>query len=220
MMLPSEDCTCIILIFDLDFIWPHITEYSYLNPFFNRTAHFSNQIRRQDKCYQGLYACMDKISYEYGLQEEGWQIMVRSYLIQILINLYRHYEEKVNEDEELSGKYQASYEKLRPVVDYISDHFREPITLDILADQAAMSRNYLCSFFKKTLNMTIFEYIEQERINYCTMLLDSSSLSITEIALKAGFNSVSYFNRIFKRMKGCSPRQYRKQKSADESPNE
>lgn len=213
MIIPDKNCTILMLIFDLDFVWQYIHEYSYLDPFFHRTAYFSNRIRRQDAFYQELYDCMDKISYEYGLQEEGWQVMTRSYLIQILINLCRHYDKSESENEDILPNYPGAYDKLRPVVDYISDHFREQITLDTLADEAMMSRNYLCSFFKKTFGITIFEYIEQERINYCTMLLDSSDLSITEIAMKAGYNSISYFNRIFKRIKGCSPRQYRKNKA-------
>lgn len=209
MIIPDEDYAQMTLIFDLDFIWKHINEYSYLNPFFNRNAHFSNRIRKQDEFYQELYDCMDKISFEYAVQEEGWQVMVRSCLIQIIVNLYRHYEKHQELDEKTNG-YQSSYEKLRPVLDYIHEHFREPLSLEILAEEAAISKNYLCAYFKKTLGVTIFEYIEQERINYCSMLLDTTDLSITDIALRAGFNSVSYFNRIFKRLKGNSPRQYRK----------
>lgn len=220
MIIPDEDCTILMLIFDLDFIWQYIHEYSYLDPFFHRPSHFSNRICQGESYYKDLYDCMDHISYEYGLQEEGYQVMVRSYLIEILIILCRHYEEqpeKKEAKEDSLPNYPGAYDKLRPVVDYISDHFKEQITLDTLAEEAMMSRNYLCSFFKKTFGITIFEYIEQERINYCTMLLDSSELSITEIAMKAGFNSVSYFNRIFKRIKGCSPRQYRKNKLIEAS---
>lgn len=122
--------------------------------------------------------------------------------------LYRYYQ---NNQELLQERkdFQKSYARISQVIKYINSHYREGITLEELAGQAHMNKTYLSTYFKEVMNIGIFDYIEQIRINQSCILLKTSQMPITEISLEVGFNSVSYFNRIFKRIVGVTPRVYR-----------
>ena len=74
-----------------------------------------------------------------------------------------------------------------------------------------MSRNECCRYFKQMMNMTITEYLLEYRLSKAAELLETSGLSITEIAEKTGFCDVSYFIKKFKEKTGITPSTYRNQ---------
>lgn len=78
------------------------------------------------------------------------------------------------------------------------------------ADSLAVSKTYLCRYFKEMTNQTVFEYVEQVRIQYACCLLKKVDLSIAEISLASGFGSVSLFNRMFKKYMHMTPGEFRK----------
>lgn len=208
MAVHDKDFSILVMVFDLQFIWDNAKEYDYLRPFFNRNDHFSNRIRTDNESYLELCNYIQKIVKEYEERLDGWQMIVKASVMLFLAVLYRYYQK----NNELGGdikSFHKSYERIRPILDYVHSHFLEPIGLDELAKQVMLSKTYMCSYFKDIMKMTIFEYIEQVRINHGCMLLKTSDSSITEIALQSGFNSTPYFNRIFKRILGTSPSAYR-----------
>ncbi|MGI6095512.1 MAG: AraC family transcriptional regulator [Lachnospiraceae bacterium] len=211
-MMIADDSNMVVsvCIFEPRFIWDQMDQDEYLKPFFSRKVMFANRIRKRDSFYNEMKRNMESIFSEYAMQEKGWNLSIKSNIIQIVINLYRHCHEQ-NEMMEDVGDFQTDYHKIRPVIDYIHRNFRANITLEDVAKEVALSKNYLCTRFKTTLGCTVFEYIERVRIDYATLLLETTSLSVSEIASKAGFNGISYFNRVFKKSKGVAPSQYRKQ---------
>ena len=64
-------------------------------------------------------------------------------------------------------------------------------------------------FFKRHMNMTSIEYLNQYRLEMASRQLAETNLSVTSIALESGFNNISYFNRVFKRKFGVTPMEYR-----------
>ena len=105
-------------------------------------------------------------------------------------------------------------EQIKTVMEYIEQEFASPISLNDLANRAGMNPNYFCRIFKEIIRQTPIEYLMHYRIEQATALLTSSELSITEISLECGFNDYSYFIRLFKRMKGITPKQYQLQHTA------
>ena len=101
-------------------------------------------------------------------------------------------------------------EKLKLVLQYIKEHYQHPITVRELADACHFSEYYFMRFFKQYMNMTCVEYLNQYRMEIAAGKLSGSGESITEIALDAGFNNISYFNRVFKKSFGMTPKEYRK----------
>lgn len=99
--------------------------------------------------------------------------------------------------------------RLKHVLDYIDENYSYQITLSNLADCLGMSPCYFTSFFTTVLHRSPINYLNYYRIEKaCSLLLNTDS-PITDIAFKTGFNSSSYFVKIFKTYKGITPKQYR-----------
>ena len=73
-----------------------------------------------------------------------------------------------------------------------------------------MNRSAFCSYFKKCKGITFSQFVTQYRLNTACELLKHSQKQISEICFIVGFNDVPHFNRVFKKQKGISPKEYRK----------
>lgn len=102
-----------------------------------------------------------------------------------------------------------SVDAIKCVMEYIGENYDKEITLESLAQCVNMSRGYLCGEFKKVMHMTPFEYLTQLRIAKGCEMLKTTDLPICEIAERCGFNSFSYFTKVFGERMGCPPKKYR-----------
>ncbi len=103
------------------------------------------------------------------------------------------------------------YGRLKPVLDYIDNHYAEAITLKDLANLLSVTPQHLCTLFRKIMNTRIFEYINLVRIKKSKeFLLDQPALPIRDVAHSNGFEDVSYFCYIFKRIEKSTPGDFRK----------
>jgi len=98
---------------------------------------------------------------------------------------------------------------IRTCLDYIDFFYSNPITLHDLAAMNSVTEQYLSSLFRKELGITFVDYLNQTRATHAKNLLQTTQLSIQEVATRCGFNDSSYFCRIFKKYNGLSPLQYR-----------
>ena len=94
------------------------------------------------------------------------------------------------------------------VLDYIHQHYREQISLDDLARISNFSKYHLCKKFKEKTKTSIINYILMVRIDKAKELLLQNQDRIFVIAQKVGFNDTSYFNRIFKKVTGYTPKEF------------
>ncbi|GAB4515514.1 MAG: AraC family transcriptional regulator [Allomuricauda sp.] len=102
--------------------------------------------------------------------------------------------------------------RMSKVYDYAMERYREPITLEEIAEKANMTKNAFCRYFKKRTNKTFFQFLIEIRIeNACKLLLKNPERSIASISEQCGFNNIANFNRKFKEFKHCTPTQYRHQ---------
>ncbi|QMV41245.1 response regulator transcription factor [Cohnella cholangitidis] len=92
---------------------------------------------------------------------------------------------------------------------YISAHYTGEITLQQLADHVHMSKNYFCLQFKHHTGFNFIDYLIRLRIGKAKELIGDPSMKIYEVAERAGFNDVKYFSKLFKKMTGHSPVDYR-----------
>ena len=100
--------------------------------------------------------------------------------------------------------------RLRKIVKYVEDNYKDKITLRDLADEIGLSRSECSRLFKKNFGEGVFKYIINYRINEAVELIFNTDLNITEIPYKVGFNSQSYFIKVFKEIKGITPLKMRK----------
>src|SRR5215831_9047630 len=97
---------------------------------------------------------------------------------------------------------------------YIEEHADEELSLTKVANVVNMNANYLSENFKQVTGLNFVEYVARARFEKACRLLYDGDLRISDIAFAAGFQSLSQFNRVFKRLAGKSPRQFRAAKHA------
>jgi AraC-like DNA-binding protein len=93
--------------------------------------------------------------------------------------------------------------------DYVASHQSDPIKLEEIARALNVSTFHFCRKFKHATGLTFVEYLSRVRIEKAKILLHNKSLRITEIAYEVGFQSLTHFNRIFRKLVGHSPTEYR-----------
>ena len=96
------------------------------------------------------------------------------------------------------------------VCSYIAAHCNEKLTLDAMAEYSGYSRYHFSRVFRTYTGYGFYDYFLLQRMALCRTLLANSALSITEVALNAGFGSLATFNRVFKQAEGMPPSQYRR----------
>lgn len=100
--------------------------------------------------------------------------------------------------------------KLKAVQQYLDAHYTEQVSLDRLAEEFYISKYYLAREFRKAFGTTIIQYLLTKRITSAKELLRYSQSPIEDIARLCGIDDPSYFNKVFKRMEGCTASEYRK----------
>ncbi|MBO7187220.1 MAG: helix-turn-helix transcriptional regulator [Clostridia bacterium] len=98
--------------------------------------------------------------------------------------------------------------QLKPVLEYIELHFSEEIKLKTLSQIIGMNENYFCKFFFLLIRQTPMNYLTHYRIEQASNMLLSTNISVTDVAFRCGFNDTGYFIKTFKKIKGCTPKQF------------
>lgn len=93
--------------------------------------------------------------------------------------------------------------------EYINENLKSDLSLDLIASYVCLNATYFSTLFKKYTNETINDYITRARIEKAKELLEVPDLKINNIAYEVGFNSTSYFHRVFKAETGYSPNEYK-----------
>ena len=94
-------------------------------------------------------------------------------------------------------------------MNYIEFNLQEELTLNYLAERLNMNASSLSAKFKKEVGCTITDYINQKRVKASLILLVTTNLPIGEVAEKVGYINENYYSRIFKKLQGMTPREYR-----------
>ncbi len=100
-------------------------------------------------------------------------------------------------------------DKIKKVHDYIHENFHRKISLDEISELINMTPFSFNRFIKKRTGQTFISYINHVRVSNISRLLLESDLSVGEIAYQCGFNNLANFNRIFKKIKNCTPSEFR-----------
>lgn len=140
--------------------------------------------------------------------ESGFDQMIR--LIQILHTLAEDPDARLlNRSTRGPAEINSDSRRLMLIQDFIIKNFRNDIRLNILADMAGMSPSSFSRFFKLRTGRSISDYIISIRLAEACRELMSTAMPIADICFKSGFNNVSNFNRIFKKNKGITPKEFR-----------
>ena len=156
--------------------------------------------------YLSVCRQMEALLRLYITDKPAWQMESEGIILQVLAQLIRHFSRKSAPDEiGLSSADRTSFNRIRDVITYVEEHFREPISLQDIAGHLGLGREYFCRFFKKNMGMSFLRYLNEVRISHVYRDLEQTDAPIAEIAEKNGFLNQKLFNRTFREVYGCTP---------------
>ena len=144
---------------------------------------------------------------EYSEKDICYKLPIRANIYHIMTALLRYYCGSKNE---LDRMIYHNVMRLRPVITYIDEHFREKIYIEELSAMINVSPDYFTKMFKESIGKTPIDYINAMRINCAMELLCSTEMPMSDIADSIGFCNPNYFHKIFKQYMVTSPLAYRK----------
>ena len=105
----------------------------------------------------------------------------------------------------------TDHDSIKNVLTYCSEHYTEPLTLELLSQELHLNKYYISHIFKERMNIGFADFVNSLRIEHACSLLEKGS-NITDIAFASGFSSIRTFNRVFGQTMGMTPRDYIRKK--------
>lgn len=177
-------------------------------------ARFSEYTDRQCFVLQNCKELCDSIDLmyrEFVNKDTGYEEYVKSQIYSTIAYLSRY--KIIENNNKMLTK--PSIVRIMPALEYIDENYAKEISLEEISGVLNVNSSYFCRLFKAATGSSFCEYLNFVRISKSEKLFKDSEKSIMEISLDVGFASVTYFNRMFRKIKGCTPSVYRKAVSAD-----
>lgn len=209
----SSPVKAVVLYFLPDLIRGHDSsgaDMEYLMPFLIQDAGFPHIVPSRSEVPAQVLDFVERIHRESPPTSERSRLCIKTYLKMILVLLVNHYASYPGTSDAFSRK-QRKIEHLRPVFEYLEDHYNEPVSIQHAASIAGMSRSHFMRFFKQVTGQPFISYLNHFRIAKAQSLLAATDKSISEISQEVGFCDQSYFGAIFLKVARMTPLQYRHQ---------
>jgi AraC-like DNA-binding protein len=196
------------LIFQADFtLLHHIKELAAALTLISPALHINAE--NAPEIYEDAQKIMQEIAEEYFNDIELSEAAIYAKLTQLFVIVARHYSRTSAPLINSESKQREFIERFLFVCDYINEHFDENLTLDEIADLSGFSKYHFSRLFKQFTNVSFYKYLNRKRIENAVKLLMDSQMTITDVALRCGFSSLSAFIRMFKIIRGCTPSEFK-----------
>ena len=160
-------------------------------------------------------------------QSEPWHKPFREYLLRIidldekkpdfyelditicLQSMWRLLLEHITYEPQTSRENSLEYDRIKKILSYIEENYQNKITLNDIAGHIHLCESECTRLFKRHMNTTLFAFLQEYRIERSLEFLQADQ-PVSAVADKAGFSDPNYYSKVFAKIKGCSPREYRK----------
>lgn len=178
-------------------------------PFLSHTRKFSSS--EDEALHDALEKQILALSQAYEDKDFAYELYLNARIFDLLVLLSRSLAGKVS-GEGIGGGINKTLglEKLNQAFKYIEDNYQEDITLPDAARSAGFSQYHFSRIFKEITQKNFHSYLSEFRIKKAEKLLNDTNMTIAQAAHTAGFNSITTFNRIFRELRGCTPKEYKK----------
>ena len=207
-MHEGKDCTYISVTFHPRFLYGYensILQTKYVNHITSNELWSSLTLNPSVSWQEEVLEGIRKIYELSEVPPSDLELQIHMILLNIWHKLYQFFFTQPDSD----WKPKQHLQRLRDILLFIEEHYNQEIALEDVAKIANICKSECCRFFKKQMDMTIFDYILYLRIQNSLPLLKKED-SITEVAARVGFSSPSYYSQIFKRYMKCTPMEYKK----------
>lgn len=159
-------------------------------------------------------------------QSEPWHKPFRKYLLRIidldekkpdfyelditicLQSMWRLLLEHITYEPQASRENSLEYDRIKKILSYIEENYQNKITLNDIAGHIHLCESECTRLFKRHMNTTLFAFLQEYRIERSLEFLQDDQ-PVSAVADKAGFSDPNYYSKVFAKIKGCSPREYR-----------
>lgn len=192
------DCVC----FDIDIIWDERIKKGLTS----NTLTVKNHVKAESLYAKQMRDWIDDSCTAYEDGRPGWELNIIGWMSLLIGCLKEHgcFTSDIN------GKDVSKF--AQRVMSYILNSYSSHTTSTDAAQNLYMSNSYFCRVFKKSFGCSFSEYVLAYRLEKAKMLIGNTNDSIIEVSLKTGFNSCSYFSKMYKAYFGLSPLAYRKER--------
>mgnify|MGYP004461817205 FL=1 len=160
-------------------------------------------------------------------QSESWHKPFREYLLRIIAldekkpdfyelditiclqSMWRLLLEHITYEPQASRENSLEYDRIKKILSYIEENYQNKITLNDIAGHIHLCESECTRLFKRHMNTTLFAFLQEYRIERSLEFLQADQ-PVSAVADKAGFSDPNYYSKVFAKIKGCSPREYRK----------
>ena len=165
--------------------------------FMDYNFHFTNDT--------GIYQIIQRLLFLFTENHPSKDLFVNFMLKELIIRILQAESRKIYTDKALTL---SSNNRLAFIIQYIRENLDKPLTIEELSRKAYMSDSNFHRVFKNETGVSPVDFINNERIKLATSLLQDPNMKIKEVYMACGFDSRSYFNRVFKRKKRLSPKAF------------
>lgn len=176
----------------------------YLSPLINQTALPPCHIQKTHPAYEGAFRLFCEMQSVWEQKSTGYELLVKSCLLSLIALLFPY----CTENSALSDTESAHMQKVKTALEYISEHYTEPVTIAEIASACYFSEYHFMRLFKRYVGMSCTDYIKSLKLQKAAELFENGEQSILDVSLRVGFHNLSYFYREFRKKYGMTPKQF------------
>lgn len=192
--------------FDVDIISSHHD----ISMYFNRMQRVHLVTAEAGLFHDSIRRKFEEIVRIHCSQEHFAETRIRILIAEILLRIAETVESEDNPNVRDTSDVSGTFLKIKDACTYITEHCGEDIAEENIALRTGFSTYYFSRMFKKYAGESFSDYLNRQRISRALKLLRFDSVPITEVAFSSGYQSISNFNKVFKKNIGISPNEYRK----------
>ena len=207
----NEEMISETYVFHLNFLGGNSTDICstrYFVPIMNHELILPCLITQKHPAYVSIRKIFRQIAALYHEEVPGYELALKGLFLQVIFLLLQY---STKQSKNVLPEEGTPADKLKNVLDYIEIHYAQTISVEELAKICCFSEYHFMRFFKKHMNMTCVEYVNNVRLEKAVELFEQGNTSILEVSLSVGFHNLSYFHRAFKNKYGMTPRSFIKE---------
>lgn len=207
----NEEMVSETYVFHMNFLGGNSTDICstrYFVPIMNHELILPCLITPKHPAHVLIRKIFYQIASLYHEEVLGYELALKGLFLQVVFLLLQY---STKQAKNVLPEEGTPADKLKNVLDYIEIHYAQTISVEELAKICCFSEYHFMRFFKKHMNMTCVEYVNNVRLEKAVELFEQGNTSILEVSLSVGFHNLSYFHRAFKNKYGMTPRSFIKE---------
>ncbi|MDQ0887930.1 AraC-like DNA-binding protein [Paenibacillus sp. V4I9] len=207
----TTPCLIYAIVFDLNLLSGRtydVIQSKYIDPLLEQTLFLPSLLQPHTFWENNIISQLVGIADLFEKKPVAFELLIKAKLYNLFAEYIANLQETAPEPPITASLYKI--ERLKKVLQFIDESYPLRIQIKDMASLIAMSEGHFCRFFKAMVRKTPMEYINTVRINQAAKLLSHSDKKIIDIAMEVGFENPSYFIKLFKLHKKCTPSDFRK----------